>query len=109
MIKFCICVYIIILCCGAISALFAFLYDVLKWHRMEKKENIISSADLYYSKGGVLNGRYGSIGSGADHSGRSSGADNSESGTGDNTGAETGADGTGTGTGADNSGNFFDL
>ena len=109
MIKFCLCVYIIILCCGALSALFAFLFDVIKWHKMEKKENIISSADQYYSKGGVLNGRNGSIGDGADHFGRSSGADNTGSGTGDNTGTDTGADGTGTGTGATDTGSFFDI
>ena len=29
---------------------------------MEQKENIISSAQSYYSKGGALNGRNGSIG-----------------------------------------------
>ena len=29
---------------------------------METKENIVSSAQSYYSKGGVLNGRNGSIG-----------------------------------------------
>lgn len=109
MIKFCICVYIIILCCGAISALFAFLYDVLKWHRMEKKENIISSADLYYSKGGVLDGKYGSIGDGANHTGSSSGNYNTGSGTGDNTISDTGADGTGSGTGAADTGSFFDI
>ena len=39
-----------------------FLYDFIKCHNMETKENIVSSAQSYYSKGGVLNGRNGSIG-----------------------------------------------
>ena len=64
MIKFAISVYILVLSCGAVSALFAFIFDVIKWHNMERKENIISSADQIYSKGGALNGRAGSIGTG---------------------------------------------
>ena len=62
MIKFDISIYILVLAVGAASAIITFLYDVIKWHNMEKKENIISSAQTYYSKGGELNGRFGSIG-----------------------------------------------
>ena len=62
MLKLLLVVYVFSLCCGAIAAIFVFGYDVVKWHSMEKKENIIISADEIYSKGGVLNGRYGSIG-----------------------------------------------
>ena len=57
MIKLTISLYILILCFGAFCALCTFIYDVIKWHNLEKKENIINSADLYYGKGGVIRGR----------------------------------------------------
>lgn len=59
-----VCIYILILCIGALQALVVFTIDVIKWHDKEKKENIIDSAMDIYSKGGELNGRNGSIGTG---------------------------------------------
>ena len=64
MIKLILCIYLLILCFGAFIALVTFIFDVIKWHDKEVKENIIDSAMDIYSKGGELNGRTGSIGTG---------------------------------------------
>lgn len=99
MIKFAITIYILVLACGAASAIITFLYDVIKWHSMEKKENIISSAQSYYSKGGVLNGRYGSIGADRGRRDNDNDNDNGESGRGNNDNNN----------GTDDNNNVFDL
>lgn len=98
MLKLLLCVYVMSLCIGAIAAVFVFVYDVIKWHSMERKENIISSADEIYSKGGVLNGRYGSIGS-----------DRGNNGTGNGTihGTGTGNNDSDRGTGDGDNNNYF--
>ena len=79
MIKLALTLYIFILCCGAFSALVTFIIDVIKWHSMERKENIINSADLYYGKGGVIRGRADNY----NNAGRGTGDnDNNDNGTG---------------------------
>lgn len=49
---------------GALAALIAFLIDIIKWHSAEKKEDIFSSYETFYGKGGDLSGRTGDNGTG---------------------------------------------
>lgn len=93
MIKLILCIYLLILCFGAFIALVTFIFDVIKWHDKEVKENIIDSAMDIYSKGGELNGRTGSIGTGGrgydDNDGASVGSDTGGSDTGSGVGRGT--------------------
>ena len=80
MIKSIFCLYLLILCFGAVTAFFTFVSDVIKWHPREQHVKVTPSAQSNESEVTPIE-RRGDLGSGSNGSGFSGASDDNSYGS----------------------------